>query len=86
MRDDIRDNSEALRAYAKQAKNKQLEVDASEIRFRAERRIGELMEMQRETVGFAQGRRSDLGPNPTQVGTLAEAGIDKHLADPPILS
>jgi hypothetical protein len=26
-------------------------------------------------------RRSDLGPRPTQVGTLSEAGIDKHLAD-----
>jgi hypothetical protein len=47
----------------------------------AERRIGELMEAQRETVGLAQGRRTDLGPKPTQVGTLAEAGIDKHLAD-----
>lgn len=56
-------------------------IDASEIRFRAERRIGELMEAQRETVGLAQGRRTDLGPKPTQVGPLSEAGIDKHLAD-----
>jgi hypothetical protein len=35
------------------------------------------MGAQRETVGLAQGRRSDLGPKPTQVGTLSEAGIDK---------
>lgn len=36
--------------------NKQLEVDASEIRFRAERRIGELMSAQRDGIGLAQGR------------------------------
>jgi phage N-6-adenine-methyltransferase len=42
-----------------------------------------LMEAQKEHFGTAQGRRSDLGPNSTQVEkpTLADAGIDKHLAD-----
>lgn len=80
---DVRDKAEALRLYARQAKNKQLEIDASEIRFRAERRIGELMAAQREHFGTAQGRRSDLGLNSTQVEkpTLADAGIDKNLAD-----
>jgi N6-adenosine-specific RNA methylase IME4 len=79
----IRDTYEAIRTYARQANNKQLEIDASEIRFRAERRIGELMELQRETCGLAQGKRTDLGPKPTQVekATLADVGIDKHLAD-----
>ncbi len=64
-------------------KNRKLELDAAEIRFRAERRLGEMMAEQRETIGLAQGKRTDLGPNSTQVGTptLAEAGIDKHLAD-----
>src|SRR5690348_1055042 len=74
-----------MRAYAKQAKNKQLEIDASEIRFRAERRIGELMEAQRETVGLAPaGRPKEIGSNADPIirpPTLAEAGIDKHLAD-----
>jgi hypothetical protein len=45
--------------------------------------VGELIAAQRETVGLAQGKRTDLGPERTQVDkpTLVEAGIDKHLAD-----
>lgn len=82
---DFRDKAEAMRAYAKQAKNKQLEIDASEIRFRAERRIGELMAAQRETVGLAPaGRPREIGleENPIiRPITLSEAGIDKNLAD-----
>ena len=52
----IRDTAEAMRAYARQAKNKQLEVDAAEIRIRAERRLGELIKAQKETVGSKSGR------------------------------
>jgi hypothetical protein len=71
--------------FAKQAKNRQLEVDAAEIRIRAERRVGELMQAQRETVGLATGAKGIgpiAGPTATRnLPTLAEAGIDKHLAD-----
>ena len=35
--------------------NRQLEVDAAEIRMRAERRLGELIRAQKETVGLAKG-------------------------------
>ncbi|GAA2867211.1 hypothetical protein GGQ99_001323 [Aminobacter niigataensis] len=52
---DIRDSAEAMRAYAKQARNKQLEVDAAEIRIRAERRLGEMIRDQKSTVGLNQG-------------------------------
>ena len=51
----IRDAADAMRAAARVARNKQLEVDAAEIRFRAERRLGELIAAQRETVGLAKG-------------------------------
>jgi hypothetical protein len=37
----LRDKAEAMRAYARQAINKQLEMDAAEIRMRAGRRLGE---------------------------------------------
>lgn len=93
--DDVREISaqaEAVRAYAKQAKNKQMELDAAEIRIRAERRLGEIMEAQRQTVGANVGGRPEktgLGKNPVSGRTtrveekpasLAEAGIDKNLA------
>lgn len=83
---DLRDKGEAMRAYAKQAKNKQLEVQAAEIRIRAERRIGELMAAQRDAGEMAKGgqphQSTGLQKNPVAAApTLAEAGIDKNLAD-----
>jgi hypothetical protein len=39
---------------ARQAKNKQLEIDASAIRFRAEHGVGEMMAGQRDTVWLAR--------------------------------
>jgi N6-adenosine-specific RNA methylase IME4 len=79
----IRDKAEAMRAYARQAKNKQLEVDAAEIRFRAERRLGQLMTAAKDAKQIAEGRppKNGSGGDPFSRVTLAEAGIDKHLAD-----
>ena len=85
---DFRDKGEAMRAYARQAKNKQLEVQAAEIRIRAERRIGELMSAQRD-AGMMNDGAKGTGSNQHEVRvaetpappTLAEAGIDKNLAD-----
>lgn len=86
---DFRDKADAMRAYARQAKNRQLEIDAAEIRIRAERRLGEMMAAQRETVGLASGgehggraRIDGSRSDPSMARpTLADAGIDKHLAD-----
>jgi hypothetical protein len=83
----IRGVAAALRAYAKQAKNRQMEIDAAEIRIRAERRVGEMIAMQRETVGLAKaGRRPskeiELESNSiNSVPTLKQAGIDPNLAN-----
>jgi N6-adenosine-specific RNA methylase IME4 len=83
---EIRNAADAMRTYARQAKNKALEMDAAEIRIRAERRVGELIAAQKESVGLASGggdKKSDhrVHTRPTDPPTLAEAGIDKHLAD-----
>lgn len=85
---DVRDKAEAMRAYARQAKNKALETDAAEIRIRAERRLGQLIEEQKRTVGLATGgehggKRALDGSRsePSNVRpTLADAGIDKKLS------
>jgi hypothetical protein len=82
--DEVREiaaNADALRAYAKQAKNRQLELDAAEIRIRAERRLGEIMAAQRDTVGVNKGGGDHrVERKPGDPATLAEAGIDKNLA------
>ncbi|NGO56096.1 hypothetical protein [Allomesorhizobium camelthorni] len=69
------------------AKNKQLETDAAEVRIRATRRLGELMAAQREAGltangGDAMKARVENKPEHYQPPiTLAEAGIDKNLAN-----
>ena len=71
-----------MRVYARQAKNRTLEVDAAEIRMRAERRLGELIKAQKETVGLQRGRlRRGAKKEPRDTrATLAEVGIDKKLS------
>jgi hypothetical protein len=74
----VRNKAEALRAYALQAKNRELEIDAAEIRIRAERRLGELQAEQPKNRGT---RGQLVGPSkiaaPTdKTPTLKELGID----------
>jgi hypothetical protein len=79
----IRDQAAAMEAYASQAKDTELEEKAVEIRMRAERRLGQIMAMQKETVGFAPpGPKQKIGLslNPILKPTLNDAGIDKNLA------
>ena len=81
----IRDMSVAIRTYARQANNHDLERDAIEIRMRATRRMDQMRQEQKVTIGLAKGggdkRSEHRGKrNPTDPPTLAEAGIDKNLA------
>jgi N6-adenosine-specific RNA methylase IME4 len=53
----IRDQAEAMRVYARQANNRDMEITAAEIRLRAEFRLGELIMAQKATVGLNAGSR-----------------------------
>jgi N6-adenosine-specific RNA methylase IME4 len=86
---DIHDTAVAMRAYARQAKNHELEADAVALRMRATRQLAQLIEAQKETVGLntgAAGGGKKTGPrglllDPRDVRpTLASQGIDKALA------
>lgn len=82
---DVRDKAVAMAAYARQAKNRDLESDAVEIRLRATRRIDQLRQAQKESVGLNQGAvpgKTGLKTNPVldPRPTLASQGIDKNLA------
>jgi len=82
---DIRDKAVAMKAYARVSKNRAMEADAAEIRQRATRRIGELIKEQKQTVGLNEGgpkpkKLTGLSNNPVRP-TLADAGIDKNLAN-----
>jgi hypothetical protein len=92
----IRDRAVVLRAYARQAKDRGLELDAAEIRLRAERRLGEIIAaqkalprekgggMNRGERGQLKGRDSSGGakrePPENPTPTLDELGIDKKLS------
>ena len=85
----IRDIHMAMATYARQAKNHDMEADAVEIRMRATRRIDQLRQAQKESVGLNQGTagagRPSLGglngnPPKDDRPTLASQGIDKNLA------
>ena len=77
----IRDTARMMMACAKVVKNKQLEADAWEIRIRAERRLGQMLEETR-----INGERAGVG-NPqwgiqypiVKKPVLDEAGVDKNL-------
>jgi hypothetical protein len=80
---DIRDKAEAVRCYARQAKDRQLEVDAVEIRVRAERRLGELLREGRQAGVLAShgGGRPRKGADPAlSKTTIKKIGIDRKLS------
>src|SRR5262245_19238351 len=79
---DIRDKAIAMAAYARQAKNRDLEADAVEIRMRATRRLDQLRQAQKDTVGLSVGTRGShvKGARVDDKPTLGSQGIDKNLA------
>jgi cell division protein FtsB len=74
----------SIAAAARAAANREIEVEARALRLEAERKLGQLMKAQAETVGLATGgdatRVARGKQNPEQKPTLAQAGINKNLA------
>lgn len=78
---DLMDKAEAMRLYGRMAKDKTLETDAAEIRMRAERRLGQMITQQKETVGLNKGNNfAAVLDDDRRVPTLSDVGISKNLS------
>lgn len=77
---DWADKAAAMQAYGRMAKDKALEVDAAEIRIRAERRLGELIAAQKAGPGLNRGAAATRSAETTALPTLKDAGISKDLS------
>jgi len=77
----IKDKAEALRAYARQAKNPQLEADAWEIRKRAEDKLGELSAALDKGGGPGRGKRLPTKGKSFKTTALKAAGISTSAAN-----
>ena len=83
------DKAAAMQAYGRMAKDKTLEVDAAEIRIRAERRLGEMLAAQKADGGLSKGAAgagvnqhtpAEVRSSFTTAPKLADAGISKDLS------
>ena len=79
---DILDKAEALRIYARQAKNLENEIICADIRLRAERRLGELLIDAKEQRKLHQGpqRSKSSDGAPIERIKLEDYGVDKKLS------
>lgn len=78
----IRDQAERLRLYTRQAKDRNLLADATEIHIRATRRLGELLVKANEAGQISVGRPKKNGSfeEPFPRVRLQDAGISKKLS------
>lgn len=91
----VKDQAERIRLYGRQARDRRIIADATELQMRAERKLGVLLKSAHETGQLGYGRRSNLDRNgstaePFEGGegdaaplgrvTLGEIGVDKKLS------
>ncbi|TFV34572.1 hypothetical protein E4K66_30885 [Bradyrhizobium frederickii] len=88
---EIRSKAEALRHYARQAGDKTLEIQSAQLRFRAERKMGELLAAAKEAGHISRGQppkcaekncsdSEQFSEEPISRVTLEQAGIDRKLS------
>lgn len=79
---DIRDKAEAMRAYARMAKDTQLEMDATELRLRAERRLGLMLDIEKQAGRLRTGPDKGINSKSELIErvSLSDVGIDAKLS------
>jgi N6-adenosine-specific RNA methylase IME4 len=79
---DIHDKAAAMTAYARMANDTQLEADATEVRLRAERRLGIMLAAEKQAGRIKPGQPQKNGKEnePFSRVRLADVGIDKQLS------
>lgn len=79
---EIRDRAEAMRIYARQAKDTELQANAAEIKLRAERRLGELIIVAKEAGLITRGQPPKKCTDEEHFSRvrLEEIGVDRRLS------
>lgn len=78
---DVKDKAEALRLYARQAHDKDMEIWTAEIKLRAVRRLGELSAALEKSSGGANPLATLLNSEKSKSEALASAGISVPTAN-----
>jgi N6-adenosine-specific RNA methylase IME4 len=77
----VHDEAERLRLYGRQAKNREMMADATEIMLRAERRLGQLLLLAKEAGQIDMGGRRVADPDFVPVKLkLDDIGVDRKLS------
>lgn len=80
----ILDKAAAMKEYARRAEDRGMEVDAAEIRFHAERRLGQMIVAQKQVVGLHKGGRptdkTASAPEGVSPVRLEDVGISHKLS------
>jgi N6-adenosine-specific RNA methylase IME4 len=79
---DVADKASAIKEYGRLANDRSLELNAAELRIRAERRLGEMIKAGKAAGTIAEGRPPKNCSNSEQFPrvTLDEMGIDRKLS------
>ena len=76
----LRTYADMAREYARHAQDRTMELDAIEIRIRAERRLGEILKVERDAGRLATRETAVKSSTTEELDTLTDIGVDKKLS------